>query len=120
MDEAHLITAIRYVSLNPVRAGLVARAEDWPWSSAGAHLAGKDDALAGVRPVSRRVADFGALIGPDPGDEEGFARLRALEHTGFPLAAADFVADLERRLGRPIARRSPGRKPKPRDHPAML
>src|SRR5271163_2576578 len=43
MDEAHLMAAVRYVSLNPVRACLVARAEDWPWSSARAHLAGVDD-----------------------------------------------------------------------------
>jgi putative transposase len=30
MDGGHLMTAVRYLSLNPVRAGLVARAEDWP------------------------------------------------------------------------------------------
>ena len=29
--------ALRYAKLNPVRAGLVERAEDWPWSSAAAH-----------------------------------------------------------------------------------
>lgn len=29
MDEAHLSTALRYVALNPVRAGLVAKAQDW-------------------------------------------------------------------------------------------
>jgi putative transposase len=40
MDEAHLFAAARYVALNPVRAGLATRAEDWPWSSARAHLAG--------------------------------------------------------------------------------
>lgn len=45
MDETHLMAAVRYVSLNPVRARLVARAEDWPWSSAQAHLAGRDDGL---------------------------------------------------------------------------
>ena len=33
MDEAHLLAAIRYVALNPVRARLVARATDWRWSS---------------------------------------------------------------------------------------
>jgi putative transposase len=32
MDEAHLMAAVRYVGLNPVRARLVAKAEDWPWS----------------------------------------------------------------------------------------
>ena len=32
MDEPHTISAIRYVLLNPVRAGLVERPEDWPFS----------------------------------------------------------------------------------------
>ncbi len=43
MDEEHLKHAVRYVSLNPVRAKLVERAEDWPWSSVAAHLSSKDD-----------------------------------------------------------------------------
>ncbi|HET9673836.1 MAG TPA: transposase [Gaiellaceae bacterium] len=30
--ERHLVNACRYVYLNPVRAGLCARPEDWPWS----------------------------------------------------------------------------------------
>jgi REP element-mobilizing transposase RayT len=38
MNEEHLIAAIPYVSLNPVRARLVDRSEDWPWSSVRAHL----------------------------------------------------------------------------------
>jgi len=29
MDEAHLVASLRYVALNPVRARLVERAEDW-------------------------------------------------------------------------------------------
>lgn len=38
LDETHLITAAAYVLLNPVRAGLVAEAREWPWSSAVFHL----------------------------------------------------------------------------------
>ena len=38
MDALYLWTALRYVELNPVRAGLVSQPEDWYWSSAGAHL----------------------------------------------------------------------------------
>ena len=38
MDEAHLVAAMCYVERNPVRAGLVAWAGDYPWSSAAAHL----------------------------------------------------------------------------------
>ena len=40
MDEEHLAAALRYVSLNPVRARLVERAQDWRWSSTRAHLRG--------------------------------------------------------------------------------
>jgi putative transposase len=43
MDESHLISAVCYVSLNPVRARLVAQAEGWPWSSVRAHINGADD-----------------------------------------------------------------------------
>ena len=31
--DAYLLELARYVVLNPVRAGMVPRAEDWPWSS---------------------------------------------------------------------------------------
>jgi putative transposase len=34
-DDDHLITVVRYVERNPLRADLVALAEDWPWSSLG-------------------------------------------------------------------------------------
>jgi putative transposase len=110
MDERHLLSAVRYVSLNPVRARLAPRAEDWHWSSVRAHLCGKDDGLVVVRPVLDRTVDFRELIASGAEDPD-VALLRAAETTGRPLGPADFVADLERRLGRPIARRSPGRKP---------
>jgi putative transposase len=121
MDEGHLLAAVRYVSLNPVRAALAARAEAWPWSSLRAHLRGEDDELVTVRPVLDRVERFADLIA-DEAEEPAFRLLRAAEATGRPLGAADFVSDLERRLGRPIARRAPGRKPahNPTDQPALL
>jgi putative transposase len=55
MDEDHLIAAARDVALNPVRARLVERGEDWPWSSARAHLEGRDDGLVEVAPLLSRV-----------------------------------------------------------------
>ncbi len=57
-----------------------------------------------------RVESFAALIEGDA-ETPAFAAIRAAETTGRPLGAADFVADLERILGRPIARRAAGRKP---------
>jgi putative transposase len=109
MDEAHLMAAVCYVNLNPVRARLVSRAEDWPWSSARAHLAGVDDSLVTVRPVLDRTSCFADLLLQDRAED--FAALRRSEGSGRPLGTAEFVTGLERLLGRPIARRSPGPKP---------
>ena len=111
MDEAHLMAAARYVELNPVRARLVERVEDWPWSSARAHLEGRDDGLVSVSPLLEREGDWRALLGRGLNDDEHKA-LRAGERTGRPLGSEAFVAALERDLGRPLARQTPGRKPK--------
>ena len=47
MSEKHLMGAVRYVERNPVKAELVERAEDWPWSSAAAHCAACDGGEVG-------------------------------------------------------------------------
>jgi hypothetical protein len=65
MDDAHVSTALRYVSLNPVRARLVERADDWAWSSARAHLSGRDDGLVRVAPLLDRIGRFANLIEAD-------------------------------------------------------
>jgi len=111
LDEAHLIAAARYVALNPVRARLVARAQDWAWSSARAHAKGRDDALVKVKPLVDRVGRGIDLIGIEP-DLAMLVRLRAAETTGRPLGAAEFIDQLERRLGRALRPRRPGRKPR--------
>jgi putative transposase len=114
MDEGHLLAAARYVSLNPVRARLVARAEDWPWSSVRAHITGKDDGLVAVRPLLDRVPDFAALIAVSELEEDraAFDAIRSAEGTGRPLGGRAFIQDLERRLARPFALRKPGRAAK--------
>jgi len=108
MDESHLRSAVSYVSLNPVRARLVSRAEERPWSNVPAHLAGEDDSLVSVRPVLERWATFRDLLLEEC--EEKLTSLREAEGIGRPLGTAGFVIELERRLGRPIARCAPGRK----------
>lgn len=55
-DDTHYVNAVRYIHRNPVKAGLVASAEDWQWSSAYtraaepglAHAAGQQPGDAGV------------------------------------------------------------------------
>src|SRR6202162_1949382 len=73
MDEDHLAAALRYVSLNPVRARLVARAQDWRWSSVRAHLHGRDDGLTTRGPVSERFAPFRSFLA-EPSDPRALER----------------------------------------------
>ena len=111
MDEPHLLACARYVELNPVRARLARRARDWRWSSAKAHLAGRDDGLVETAPLLALAPDWPALLGRGLGEAEGEA-IRAGERTGRPLGAAAFVERLERRLGRTLKRQKPGPRPK--------
>lgn len=107
MDDDHLVHAVRYVSLNPVRAGLVKRAVDWPWSSVHAHLSGDDD-LVTVKPVLDRIPDFDALL-ESAEDEEQTRRLHKAETIGRPLGGEAWLDEIEARLGRPVraAKRGP-------------
>ena len=109
LDEEHLISAARYVGLNPVRARLAARAWDWPRSSVRAHLAGRDDGLVSVRPLLDRAPRFIDLLEREA-DQEAFAPLRRSELIGRPLGSAAFVAGIEKRLGRSLAPGKRGRK----------
>jgi putative transposase len=111
LDHYYLLAAARYVELNPVRAGLVRRPEQWRWSSAAAHLAGRDDALVKVGPLLKHVSDWRSFLAED-GPEELAARLHRHENTGRPLGKKAFITRLESRMGRPLAPQRPGRKPK--------
>ena len=109
LDAPHALAAARYIERNPVRAGLVKRAWDWPWSSAAAHVAGTGDAL--IRPggpLMAEVSDWRRFLTRDE-DDATVRALRLHARTGRPLGAARFLARLERRLGRPLAPGRPGR-----------
>jgi len=109
MDEDHLAAAMRYVSLNPVRARLVARAQDWRWSSTRAHLTGKDDGITARAPIRERFPDFADLI--VSADAEAFTHLRAAESIGRPLGDDQFLAKIERATKRRLKPRRRGPKP---------
>jgi putative transposase len=112
MDEEHLAAALRYVSLNPVRARLVERAGDWRWVSTRAHLRGRDDGLTALPPIADRFPRFADLLDDEP-EADLFDRLRAAESIGRPLGNDRFFARIERSTGRDL---KPGRRgPKPLD-----
>ncbi len=109
MDEAHLYHAFAHVALNPVRARLVKRARDWPWSSIHAHLGKCSDGITRIEAANGRVGDFGKFLQQDF-DEEFFAAIRGGEQIGRPVGSAAFVHQLEVKLDRKLARQKPGPK----------
>ncbi len=111
MDEPYLLAAARYVELNPVRAKLVAEAADWPWSSARAHLAGRNDRLANVLPMLAMVNDWRDFLNSAIREEE-LRDLRNHGRTGRPLGSATFLDRLEAMAGRVLRPRKGGRPPK--------
>jgi putative transposase len=108
MDEAHLLAAVRYTELNPVRAGLCSRPADWRWSSVHAHQAGLDDMLVTVRPMLDRIHDWPRYLQGDPLSVEVEA-LRRNARAGRPSGSDDFIGQLEVLTGRRLRRARPGR-----------
>ena len=109
LDERYLLAATRYVELNPVRAGPVKDPVAYSWSSAAAHLSGKDGTLVKVEPLLAMVGNWREfLLSAVPGEE--LDSIRRHERTGRPLGEDDFVGQLEELLGRILHRQKPGKK----------
>jgi putative transposase len=101
MDERYLLACARYVELNPVRAGLVDRAADWPWSSVRTHLEGSADPLTDPAPLLERWPDWRGVLecGEDP---RTLQAIRDRERSGRPLGGKAFIARLAAATGRPL------------------
>jgi putative transposase len=111
MDEKYLLAAVRYVEMNPVSAGLCEFPRDWRFSSARAHLEGKDDTLVRVRPMLERVADWRAYLAAST-KQDDTERIRKHTRTGRPLGTAEFIHKIESLTGETLAPKRPGPKPK--------
>lgn len=114
MDERHVRNGARYILRNPVRAGLVKKAGDWPHSSAKAHIRGRGDDLVDVAPLARRVLDWRAFLAEDV-DSEEVERLRRHFRSEWPLGSERFLDTLEKQVGRPVRPGRRGRKPRTRN-----
>jgi putative transposase len=110
MDDEHLWAAIRYVERNPVRAKMVVRAENYPWSSAAAHCGLRLDPILSPLPLLRppQTSNWSSWLA-DPEDETVLVNIRLQTRTGRPLGHEDFLADLESRLGRRVRALANGR-----------
>ena len=111
LDGPHGLAAVRYVERNPVRAGLVKRAWDWPWSSAAAHIGGRGDALVRSNPLAEEVSDWRRFLSGED-DEEAVVRLRRHTRTGRALGSVAFVERLEGLLGLTLRSKKPGPRPR--------
>jgi len=109
MDDRYLLAVARYVELNPIRAGITDKAERYPWSSASAHIKGRDDQLVKVLPLRNMVRGWRAFLAEDVSVEE-VEKLRRHERTGRPLGNDGFIAKLEKTLNRLLQKQKPGPK----------
>jgi putative transposase len=110
MDEGHLFACVRYVEQNPVKAGRTDRPEDWPWSSARAHLTANDDVLVTAAPMLERVANWKAYLNAE-NELDVYETIHRHARTGRPLGSDVFLSIAERLTGRSLRPKKPGPKP---------
>ena len=120
--ERYLLACMVYIDLNPVRAGMVAEAQDYPWSSYGHYAGLRADRLVTPHPLFwtlgntpfAREAAYAELVraGITLAQQDALTR-SAL--SGWALGDEKFVADLQKRTERRVQKTLAGRplsKPK--------
>lgn len=122
--ERYLFTCHRYIELNPVRAGIVRHAGEYPWSSHRFYAKGERNRL--ITPHSRYLAlgtneserreMLRQLFGDAIANEE-LVSLRTALNKGWAMGSAPFLAEMQRRLGRSVL---PPRRGRPRKETAEV
>ena len=115
-SEGYLFRCQRYIEMNPVRARLVVRPGDYPWSSYASNANGAPSTL--ITPHERylsladqqaeRHAAYRALFGTELSTDE-LQRIRDAANGGFAIGRAGFLSSLERALKRRVASGASGR-----------
>ncbi|MBL7130497.1 MAG: transposase [Candidatus Omnitrophica bacterium] len=111
LNERYLFAAVRYVERNPVRSGIVKKAESYPWSSALTHVKKREDLLLTKFYLLDEIKDWSRYLSQEE-NEEDLKLFRRHGQTGKPLGDKTFIAYLERKLGVEFRRRKPGPKPR--------
>ncbi len=109
MDDIYCHSALRYVENNPVRAGIVKKAEQYHFSSAKYHVYGRTNSLLVKCPFQPQIKNWKEYL-----EEEniGTELLRKHSNTGRPLGEENFLTVAEGIIGRIVRKRKPGPKPK--------
>jgi putative transposase len=112
LDESHLWQALRYTELNPVRASMVMKADEWAWSSAAVHCGVREAASWLVMDPWRRhwnVLDWRGFLAAGECCQTVGA-IRRNTHTGRPLGSVEFVREVEGKTKRLLTPQKPGPK----------
>ncbi len=109
LDEKHLFNSIRYIERNPVKAGIVSRAEDYEWSSARAHVYRTKDPILSHSELLSAIDDWSSFLEEDLSDTE-ITLIRDHESSGKPLGEESFISHIEKITGRVFRPRKRGRK----------
>jgi putative transposase len=101
LDAGYFANAVRYVELNPVRAGMVARAEDFRWSSAQVHCGLVTDRVIGYRTLSAVLGEISNWSGwlAEGVPNEALVMLRRNAGQNLPCGSEEFIASLETACG---------------------
>ena len=114
LGRDHLWAALAYVERNPVRARLTASPGDYRWSSAAAHLSGRDDTGILDLPWWEREgpgAQWAETL--NDCDSEESSTLRRCTYAGRPFGDEDFVDRISRTFGRYWTRGRPKKERPP-------
>ena len=107
--SSYLLACMRYIELNPVRAGMVRSPGEHPWSSFGQNASGDPTGLVkphpeylqlSADPARRRAAYLGLFDGGIAGDE--LLAIRESAQMNRPLGGERFYAAIEATLRRPV------------------
>jgi putative transposase len=107
--EKYLWAVARYIEQNPKRAKMVKKEEDYPYSSARAHIRGTRDELLGEELFKEgQRKDYVELIRESIPEKE-ITGIRYHTRTGRPFGSEEFVRKMEKKLERSFVLKSPGR-----------
>ena len=120
-EDDHLLRVCRYVERNPVRAGLVKRARDWPWGSASEQPGAPMPVLADW-PVPKPPG-WPALL-DEPQTDADIDHIRGCIARSAPIGSEEeWCEEVAARLGwtsRPEAPRSTSRNTRPETTPGVI
>jgi putative transposase len=106
-QDEHLLTVLRYIERNALRAKLVRAAESWQWSSAARWISGAEKGFLHAGPVSRGK-DWLPWVNK-PVSEEDLRTIRESINRGRPFGSHRWVQRTATRLGLTSTLRPRGR-----------